>query len=181
MDCKKLQGLIAFVFGIVAFDALALPFNDDMVHSKNIEGRHMYYSTGQIMRARPEGSISIGMNGYHVKSKEEAETLENPKKNNKQSWKFGKRLFQINCSSCHGNIEASTYEPGPVAQKFAAPPDISAEPYRTGRTDGNIYGVIHFGGMAVMPALGWKLSPAEHWDIINYVRHVQAEKIAKGK
>lgn len=73
------------------------------------------------------------------------------------------------------------YAPGPVAMKFAAPPDITQEPYRTGRSDGNIYGIIHFGGMAVMPALGWKLSPTEHWDIINYVRHVQATKSQAGK
>ena len=157
--------------------AVALPFNDDMVHSKNAEGRHMYYSTGQIMRAKPEGSVSIGMSQYDVKTKEEAEKLVNPKKESASSWKYGKRLFQVNCSPCHGNIEAKGYEPGPVAQKFASPPDISAEPYRQGRSDGYIYGVIHFGGMAVMPALGWKLSPGEHWDIINYVRHVQNTKV----
>jgi len=181
MVCKKVQGLVALALSMLAFDAAALPFNDDMVHSKNAEGRHMYYSTGQIMRARPEGSISIGMNEYHVQSKEEADKLENPKKGDKQSWKVGKRLFQANCSPCHGNIEATPYEPGPVAQKFAAPPDITGEPYITGRTDGYIYGVIDYGGQAVMPPLGWKLSPTEHWDIINYVRHVQAQKSAKGK
>ena len=186
MVCKMYKVITAATFATItflvsSFQASALPFNDDMVHSKNAEGRHMYYSTGQIMRSRPEGSISVGMNDYHVKSKEEAEKLENPKKGDKNSWKFGKRLFQANCSPCHGNIESNPYERGPVAQKFAAPPNLSEEPYVTGRTDGNIYGVIDFGGMAVMPAVGWKLSPNEHWDVINYIRHVQSEKTQRTK
>lgn len=179
---SKIRTLILGAFVVTAIQPLmvlssiALPFNDDMVHSKNSDGQHMYFSTGEIMRARPSGAVSIGMNSYAVKDKAEAETLKNPKAGDGKSVKFGKRLFQVNCSPCHGNIESSTYEPGPVAQKFASPPDITAEPYRSGRTDGNIYGVIHFGGMAVMPALGWKLSPSEHWDIINYVRDVQNSK-----
>ena len=164
--------------------AMALPFNSDMVSSKNAEGRHMYFATGEIMRARPEGSISIGMSDYQVKTKEDAEKLVNPKKDDKKSWKFGKRLFQVNCSPCHGNIESTTYEKdgrGPVAQKFAAPPNISVEPYLTGRTDGSIYGTIHFGNLGIMPALGWKLSPGEHWDIVNYIRHVQQVKLEADK
>jgi mono/diheme cytochrome c family protein len=179
MVCNKIIKIVFINFvGFFAFSnfALSLPFNDDMVHSKNAEGRHMYYSTGQIMRAKPEGSVAVGSLEYSVKDKDEAETLENPYKNDPKSWKYGKRLFKINCSPCHGNIEAKGYEPGPVSTKFAAPPDISAEPYITGRSDGYIYGVIHFGGMAVMPGLGWKMSPKEHWDIINYVRHVQKSK-----
>ena len=152
MVCKMYKVITAATFATItflvsSFQASALPFNDDMVHSKNAEGRHMYYSTGQIMRSRPEGSISVGMNDYHVKSKEEAEKLENPKKGDKNSWKFGKRLFQAKCSPCHGNIESNPYE----------------------------------SGMAVMPAVGWKLSPNEHWDVINYIRHVQSEKTQRTK
>lgn len=40
------------------------------------------------------------------------------------------------------------------------------------RTDGSIYATIHF-GIRLMPGHGWKLSPTEHWDIVNYVRSAQ--------
>ncbi len=161
---------------LFAMSAQALPFNDDMVHSKNSKGGHNYYATGELMRQKPEGSVATGSMEYSVKDKEEAGTLNTPQKANKQSVFIGKRLFQVNCSPCHGNIEKAGYQMGPVATKFVAPPDITQEPYISERSDGYLYGVIHFGGMAVMPALGWKLSPTEHWDIINYVRHVQKTK-----
>lgn len=168
--------LIMFLSVALPLSAFALPFNDDMVHSKNSKGDHMYLSTGQVMRAKPEGAIALGSSSYRVTNKEEADKLVNPLKGDKRSALRGKNLFKVNCSPCHGDIEAATYAPGPVAMKFAAPPDITGEPYRTQRSDGYIYGAIHFGGLAVMPALGWKLSPDEHWDVVNYVRSVQNNK-----
>lgn len=179
-NCIKYSSLLILIAGF-SLNASALPFNDDMVQSRNSEGRNMYFATGQIMREKPGDTVAVGSLEYQVHDKDEAAKLLNPKKDDSISWKYGKRLFQVNCSPCHGNIEAKTYSPGPVAQKFVSPPDITGEPYRTQRSDGYIYGVIQFGGMAVMPALGWKLSPAEHWDIINYVRHVQSEKIIAEK
>lgn len=177
MNFRVMKYSLAAALGVVlaAADVYALPFNDDMVHSKNSKGEHMYYSTGQIMRQKPEGSVAIGAGEYTVHSKEEALTLNNPQKKDPHSVLVGKRLFQVNCSPCHGDIAKAGYQMGPVAPKFAAPPDITQEPYRS-KPDGYIYGVIQFGGLALMPGLGWKLSPKEHWDIINYVRHVQQTK-----
>lgn len=182
MGCKNYLQTSVFAGALLSCAvAFALPFNDDMVHSKNDKGGHLYYSTGQIMREKPAGSIALGQLDYDVKSKDDAAKLQNPIKGDKKSALVGKRLFQVNCSPCHGNIEAQTYAPGPVAAKFASPPDISQEPYRSQRSDGYIYGVMNFGGLAIMPAVGWKLSPTEHWDIINYIRQVQTTKAQAGK
>lgn len=167
---SKVLSILVFasLFPIVAASlAYALPFNDDMVNNQ--------LKTGQIMRPKPDGSIAVGSLQYHVASKPEAEKLENPIKADNVSVRKGERLFRINCFPCHGDITTKEYKGGPVASKFVMPPDITGDAYKQ-KTDGYIYSTIHFGGLAIMPALGWKLSPREHWDIINYIRKVQSSK-----
>jgi mono/diheme cytochrome c family protein len=161
---KKL--LLMVVLISLAGTAMALPFNDDMVENQ--------ITDGQLSRAIPEGSIPMGSLNYKVKSKEDAQKLTNPVKADDFSLRRGKRLFQVNCQACHGVLDSGTQIPAP-AGKFLGAPNIS-DPLYHSRTDGNIYGTIHFGGMAIMPALGWKLSPQETWDIINYVRSLQKSK-----
>ena len=160
---------------LCAGDALALPFNKDMYD--------VQIKAGQSMRPRPEGAISKGsLSGQfplRVEKKEDVVNFQNPKKGDAVSTAHGKRLFEVNCSPCHGNIEKSPYEPG-VAGRMMGAPDLRNAMYREkidgkagdGRTDGSIYQTIHFGNV-IMPGYGWKFSPDEHWDIINYVRDVQ--------
>jgi mono/diheme cytochrome c family protein len=186
MVCNKVKilkiSLVAVIANLaIVASSFSLPFNDDMVHSKNSEGRHMYYSTGQIMRAKPEGVVSVGQLDYTYTSREETDKLKNPTKLDQRSWKIGKRLFKVNCSPCHGNIEANTYEPGPAGKKLLkAPPDLGSDPYIVPKTDGHYYGVLQF-GFGLMPAIGWKMSPSEHWNIISYVRQVQQKRAGQGK
>ena len=150
--------------------AAALPFNDDMVNNQ--------IKTGQIMRPKPEGVVARGVLAgdftMRLDKKESAANFVNPKKGDKNSIAKGKRLFQINCTPCHGNIEKTPYEAG-VAGKLIGAPDLTAQMYKD-RTDGSIYGTIHFGGMALMPGYGWKLSPDEHWDVISYLRSAQGTR-----
>ena len=145
-------------------EGLSLPFNDDMVAVQK--------RTGVIMRQKAPGAVAIGMSQYYVESREEAEQFQNPLKGNKQSTLNGKRLFAVNCLPCHGDISKKPYAPGNVgAKSLQTPPDLTHEMYKT-RTDGSIYATIHF-GLRLMPGHGWKLSPTEHWDIVNYVRSQQ--------
>jgi mono/diheme cytochrome c family protein len=163
----------ALALALIPAIASALPFNDDMVNTQ--------LKTGQVMRGPVKGTLPRGMLAYHLENKKDAENLQNPLKGDALSTANGERLFRVNCFPCHGNISASgQYTPGPVAQpgKFMAPPDITSQVYKD-KSDGYIYGTIHFGGLAMMPAYGWKLSPTEHWDIFNYVRKVQATKVTK--
>ena len=149
----------------VGGEAAALPFNDDMV---DVQKR-----TGVMMRQKAPGSVAVGASQYHLASKSDAENLVNPLKDNDASVESGKRLWGVNCLPCHGDISKKPYVPGYVAGKLPLiPPDPTGEMYKT-KSDGFFYGTIHFGGAALMPALGWKLSPTEHWDIVNYIRFGQ--------
>jgi hypothetical protein len=172
MQIKKiLITAVAIVSGglLQSHTATALPFNDDMVDSS--------LTDGQITRAKPDGVIAKGSLEYRVDTREEANKLSNPVKADAKSLVRGSRLYRVNCYTCHGDLESKKWEPGPVGQPGRLPgvPNITDAFYK-GKSDGYVYGIIHFGGMAYMPAYGWKLSPTEHWDIINYVRKMQDSK-----
>jgi mono/diheme cytochrome c family protein len=150
---------------------LALPFNSDMVNNQ--------LRAGAIMRPLPEGSVAVGSLPGHLGNRDEALALTNPLKSDKVSPLSGERLFAANCFPCHGDITQKTWQPGPVGQKINAlvagkPPDLTSAYYKA-QPDGTFYAAMHF-GFGLMPNVGWKLSPTEHWDIINYIRQVQASK-----
>lgn len=160
---------VSILFG--SGSLMALPFNDDMV---NVQKR-----TGVMMRPKDPRSVAVGASKYYVKDRTSAENLSNPQPQDKFSVESGSRLYRVNCYPCHGNIEAKPWATGPVGEKLnGLVPNIqgNVEGRRdyTTVTDGWIYSVIHYGSMSgVMPAYGWKLSPSEHWDIVNYVRYAQ--------
>ncbi len=166
----KLRNLMALV-GVVVVPTIvsALPFNDDMANTKAIR-------TGQMARAKPEGIVPVG--GHHQKaaSYQDALALTNPnKKGDVAALANGKRLYDINCTPCHGYPKDGGVEPS-VAVKtqkmLMAGPDLGVEAYAA-RPDGLFYATIHFGGMAIMPRVGFKLSPKETWDIVSYIRSLQ--------
>ena len=47
------------------------------------------------------------------------------------------------------------------------------------KTDARIYGVIFY-GLRAMPKQGYKLSPEEAWDTVNYLRKLQELDAAGG-
>ena len=152
---------------LVSASAYALPFNTDMYNPQPM--------TGSVMRPKANDSVPMGSLERRIVTKDEAARLENPLKGDKLSILNGRRLFAVNCTPCHGTYENGVQKPSWFAPNIGAP-DLSQSSYwdvSGGRTDGSIYGTIHLGGMAIMPAYGWKLSPTEHWDIINYVRTIQ--------
>jgi mono/diheme cytochrome c family protein len=165
---KLKVALVLSLASLVAVsEAKALPFNDDMV---NVQKR-----TGTIMRQKAPGTVAIGMSDYYVASREDAEKMTNPVKADATSIANGKRLFAVNCLPCHGDISKKPYAPGAVGKKtLQTPPDLTSDTYKT-RTDGSIFATIHF-GIRLMPGHGWKLSPTDHWDIVNYIRNQQGIK-----
>lgn len=180
---KRISKRVMAVSGAVIASAIlssasavyALPFNDDMVDNQK--------RTGVIMRGAPNGAVAVGFEGPVPKNKTEAATLANPVPAEAASVENGARLFRVNCFPCHGDVSKLPYQPGPVAvnSKGTIPGmDIGDKMYLD-KTDGYIYATIHFGGLAIMPAVGWKLSNNEHWDVVNYLRSVQRARVAQQK
>ncbi len=160
----KVALVLSLASVLAVSEAMALPFNDDMV---SVQKR-----TGTIMRQKAPGTVAIGMSDYYVASREDAEKMTNPVKADATSIANGKRLFAVNCLPCHGDISKKPYAPGAVGKKtLQTPPDLTLDTYKS-RTDGSIFATIHF-GIRLMPGHGWKLSPTDHWDIVNYIRNRQ--------
>ena len=170
--CVAMSVLVGY--GGLVETAVALPFNDDMVGGQ--------YISGSMMRPRPAGGVPIGSLSRKMPSYEVALTYSNPLKGDKASAVRGERLFAINCSPCHGNYPDGKYHESAIALKGMPSVNLTDEGllYFDGaakqkpKPDGHIFGYVYFGGLALMPAYGWKLSNSEIWDIVNYVRKIQS-------
>ena len=80
----------------------------------------------------------------------------------------GDTLYHTFCATCHGMAGAGD---GPVGPRVAAPSLLTdrARAY----TDGYLYTMIRF-GRGVMPRYGDKIHGATRWEVVNYVRQLQA-------
>ncbi|MCI5064739.1 cytochrome c [bacterium] len=182
------------VFGVAfgyAVHANALPFNDDMVHDQ--------FKTSEVMRDRPEGSIPVGAGKYRVSETLATKNLtpegiaaraevQSPFPSTEKSVAAGRRLWAVNCSPCHGSYTGEADPNLPTSAKFlksidpavagaTSGPTLVSKSYITdpAKSDGHLFSYIHFGGLAVMPRYGYKLSPEEHWNIIHYIRWMQED------
>jgi mono/diheme cytochrome c family protein len=119
-------------------------------------------------RPAPEHAVPLGA-GRVPADRDDAETLTRPGPATAVSIAHGKALFADRCSSCHG---PEGHGGGPVSKFFPPAPDLAYATIRA-RSDGFIYGTITFGGRA-MPAQAEGLSPRDRWDLVDFVRDVQA-------
>jgi mono/diheme cytochrome c family protein len=96
-------------------------------------------------------------------------TIQNPVQPTDESLVNGRKLFQINCSPCHGTKGMGD---GPVT-KFGMPGINLATGPATGYTDGYIFGMIR-NGRGIMPSYN-RIEEVERWDIVNYLRGLQGK------
>ncbi len=111
-----------------------------------------------------------------VKLDSVAATLRNPYAGDAKVMARGEQVYHTNCFVCHG---AAGDGKGPVAQpgKVVGVPAINGAP-TAARSDGYIYGVI-VAGRGLMPPYGSRVTEADRWAIVEYVRHLQAQNGAR--
>jgi mono/diheme cytochrome c family protein len=94
--------------------------------------------------------------------------LTNPVPPEATSRQRGVALYRINCALCHGE---GGNGPGPVGKKLV-PPAPALDQARIGAlSDGDIYLRITL-GFGRMPPFQGKLTSAERWDMVNYLRGI---------
>jgi mono/diheme cytochrome c family protein len=84
----------------------------------------------------------------------------------------GDTLFHTYCAVCHGEIGAGD---GKVGVQLAALPLITDR--ARALSDGYLYSIIRY-GRGVMPKYGDKVRGPKRWEIVNYVRQLQAAAAA---
>jgi len=111
-----------------------------------------------------EGAISIPGMG----------APENPVAADVASLARGGELFAINCKMCHGENGQGN---GPIAPFLVnyKPANLTG-PLLHAMSDGAVFLVITNGVPDRMPALNENLTVRERWDVVNYIRTLQAPK-----
>jgi mono/diheme cytochrome c family protein len=111
----------------------------------------------------------------------DASRRQNPIPLTADSIAVGKRAYDTNCAACHGNTAQGASKAGLTISIVAEqggrqPPDLTDAQWDHGPTDGEIFTVIKRGVPPTMMA-GWegRLSDAEIWSIVHYIRAVAAD------
>lgn len=148
-----------------ANSAQALPWDIDMYRQESLRA-------SEIARAPAVGTVPMGRKPFTLSVEEAEKVLSNPVPFSLHSVWRGQRLWNANCTPCHG---ASGGGEGAVAKQFIGIPDLLGDLYKQ-RNDGRVFAVIHH-GQGTMPRYGYKFSTGEKWDIVNYLRFLQGRDI----
>jgi mono/diheme cytochrome c family protein len=81
----------------------------------------------------------------------------------------GRKVFQINCSPCHGDAGTGN---GPVTKWGIPAPSLVAD-HAKSLSDGYLYGMIR-NGRGAMPTYN-RIEDLQRWDVVNYVRGLQGK------
>ncbi len=126
-------------------------------------------------RPAPEHSVPLGA-ARPLADRDDADTLAAPGPATPTEVAHGKALFAERCAACHG---PEGHGGGPVSKFFPPAPDLAYGTIRA-HSDGYIYGTITFGGRA-MPPQAEGLTPRDRWDLVAFVRDIQARSAGGGK
>lgn len=118
---------------------------------------------GTIAAAQDESSV------WEVPA--EASAVKNPIENNAAAVAAGEALYGKHCKMCHGD----TGKGDGAATQFIkpAPPDMTTAQARESNTDGDIFYKVTT-GKRPMPAMQRKMSEEERWQVVLFVRKLQA-------
>jgi mono/diheme cytochrome c family protein len=133
----------------------------------------------RIPRASPLGSVPMrgaGVPSFVVSyaglpgTIDSMSSLLNPTPASPASLTNGRKYYQINCATCHGDTGAGD---GPMT-KFSGAFRISLlSESALSRSDGYIYGMIR-NGRGLMPTYN-RVEHMDRWDVVNYVRGLQGK------
>jgi mono/diheme cytochrome c family protein len=83
----------------------------------------------------------------------------------------GETLFKINCVMCHGETGEGN---GPVAGLIHNKPANLTSIITQSKTDGILFTTITNGVEGKMPPMVENLTVRDRWDVINYIRTLEA-------
>jgi mono/diheme cytochrome c family protein len=131
---------------------------------------------GMNMREPVKNTVARGQFDYGKydmkvsnESYEAAAALKNPLPASAKNIAAGNRLYNINCTPCHGEKGAGD---GTIvaAGKYPPPPDYNSDRIKT-TPDGKMFYSIKY-GKNLMGAYGTVLSPEQIWQVVHYIHSV---------
>jgi mono/diheme cytochrome c family protein len=118
--------------------------------------------------------MSVAAGAQNPGGSPEGKKLKNPVASSPESIAAGKAAFTKNCRFCHG---ADAKGNGPMAPEGTHPSNLTDDKWDRGSTDGEIFMVIENGAGPKFDMKGYKskMSETEAWNIVNFLRSVQAK------
>jgi mono/diheme cytochrome c family protein len=95
----------------------------------------------------------------------DAAKIKNPVAASPESAAAGRRVYQRLCVRCHG-----PQGKGDGGAAGAVPSDLSDAQWDYGGSDGEIFSVIHDGTSTDMEGYAARISDADIWNVVNYIR-----------
>jgi mono/diheme cytochrome c family protein len=102
----------------------------------------------------------------------EAAKIKNPVPATAESVSGGRRMYQRLCGKCHG----PEGQGDGTAATGAVPADLTDEKFDFGSSDGDLFAVIHDGTSADMEGYSQRMSDAEIWNVVNYIKSLATKK-----
>ena len=109
-----------------------------------------------------------------------AAALRNPVAATPESLAAGKRAYDANCASCHGNRAQGAERAGviiSIIQEMGGrqAPDLTDDKWDHGSSDGEIFTVIKRGlPPSMMAGFDGRIPDDDIWNIVNYLRTLRA-------
>ena len=175
--CTPVDNVLANIFGrhmriSRSFDPyenpIAPPENSVPFASGNNTSAPFRLNTGQ-----PEMGLMPAVFSQADLFTPRVQDLPNPVPADQESLERGEVLFNRICSTCHG--EEGVGAQAKIIEKYGLLSAYNLSgPVVAGYTDGYIYGIIRV-GRGLMPPWGHQVSHFDRWNIVNYVRVLQAQ------
>ncbi len=154
-------------------------FLPDMMASvpSNAYAKNKVFADGKTLQAPVPGSIARGDMPLHFKAtKEDAVRagleLNSPlAPDNAKALERGSVVFMNFCTACHGGDGKGM---GPVPKRGFPPPPSLLNGNSLSMKDGQLFHILTF-GQGNMPGHARQISPEDRWNVILYVRSLQAE------
>lgn len=134
------------------------------------------YANGMTSRNPVEGTIARGQEVYDYENTEEGyidakQNSKNPLEKNNKNIENGKKMYNIYCISCHGEVGDGN---GVLVQreKFLGVPNYKDRDI----TEGSIYYVIMH-GRNMMGSHASQLTEKERWQVVMYVQQLRQNLI----
>ncbi|HCY41674.1 MAG TPA: cytochrome C [Prolixibacteraceae bacterium] len=150
---------------------------DDMAQSPAYEtySPNPNFADGKTMRNPVEGTIPVGYQPY-LYEKNDTDRVEaglaliNPYESNAKNLERGKLVYNVYCTSCHGDQgdgKGFLF----TSKKYPYPPANLLTDKIRNNPEGEIYHVITV-GFGVMPQHGSQVRPEDRWKVAMYIKEV---------